>query len=116
MGNTRTAIPAAVLLFVFAAGTFLEIGWCAKTSYGTLSVSGSKFHGIYPKYVVERSYKAIARDSSIKRYDPSPYDCPGIPSLFCAHFNAEKFMNVPIDYMETWEHEFLRRPKSNRFW
>lgn len=119
--NSRAAVLATITLVLFAMGTFLEIGWCAKMSYGSMSVFGNKFHIALPEYIVSRNYRAIARDSSIKQYERSPDDCirdniPDMPHLRCAHFNAEKFMDVPVENMDYWEKEFLRLPKANRFW
>jgi hypothetical protein len=119
--NSRAAVLAIFTLVLFSVGTFLEIGWCAKMTYGSLSVLGNKFGIAPPEYIISRNYRAIARDSSIKRYERSPDDCVRdqtfeMPHLRCAHFNAEKMMDVPVANMDHWEKEFLRLPKANRFW
>lgn len=119
--SSRTAVLAIITLVLFSAGTFLEIGWCAKMTYGSMTVLGNSFGIAPPEYIISRNYRAISRDSSIKQYERSPNDClgdkiPEMPHLRCAHFNAEKLMDVPLDNMDHWEKEFLRLPKRNRYW
>jgi hypothetical protein len=119
--KSRAIAIAAMALVLFSIGTFIEIGWCTKMSYGVMSVMGNRFGVRLPEYIIRRNYRTIARDSSSKRYDRSPDDCiqykmPSMPHQRCTHFNAEKLMDVPIDNMDKWEKEFLRLPKANRFW
>jgi hypothetical protein len=119
--NSRAVALVTVTLVLFSIGTVLEIGWCAKMSYGLMSVMDNRLGVGLPEYIIRRDYRTIARDPSIKRYERSPDDCLparilSMPHSRCAHFNAEKFMDMPIDNMDNWEKEFLRLPKENRFW
>jgi hypothetical protein len=118
--SSRAIALAIITLVLFSIGTLFEIAWCAKMSYGAMSVMGDKFHIALPEHIISRNYRAIARDSSINQYERTPYDCiqekTSRLQIPCAHFNAEKFMNVPVDSMDNWEKEFLRLPKTNRFW
>jgi hypothetical protein len=119
--DSRAIVLATIMVALLALGTFLEIGWCAKMSYGTMSMVGNKLHNALPEHIIRKNYRAIARDSSIKHYEQSKDDCscdkiPDLPHFRCSYFNAEKFMHVSIDNMDYWEKEFLRLPKASRFW
>ena len=119
--HSRDVVLATITIVLFTMGIFLEIGWCAKIYYGSMSMLGNNFNIALPEHVVRNNYRATDRDSSIKHDDRSIDDCcrdkiPEMSRFRCAHFNAEKFMDVSVGNLDFWEKEFLRLPKANRLW
>jgi len=102
---SRLALAAAVL------ATLTTVRESATMAYSALEYSNWYWHvreKPIPSHVVPRlnaSYPQLARDPSIRYYEPSSADRFGLEK-----FNAEKLVRgLPFDEMHTAERELLRR-------